>query len=202
MLYGSPHGCHVSTPIQSLCPDRRCWSHQDAVMCPGIYFTAGFGKCTSLLDVNASRPHGATQQNFVLHKGLDFGKTSSLDFPASEPADPAHSNFQFVVFKKEEGWASPRLQGTMLSPVGTARLRGTQLLPCCSRKAPGPKGCPYKWNRIWQQKERRFPLMMWVYLFWSVLHRTEPKLLKAFGPRQVSTSLHSHQIGLDVSRGF
>lgn len=103
MPYGNLHGCHVSTPMQSLCTDRRCWSHQDAGMYPGIYFTAGFGKCTSLLDVNASRPDGTTQQNFVLHKGLDFGKTPSLDFPASEPADPAYRNFQFVAFKKEEG---------------------------------------------------------------------------------------------------
>lgn len=103
MLYGSPRGCHVSTPMPPLCASRRCWSHQDAAMWLGIYFTAGFGKCTALLDVNASRPHGATQQNFVLHKGLDFGQTLSLDFLASEPADPAHRSFQVVVFKKEEG---------------------------------------------------------------------------------------------------
>lgn len=69
----------------------------------GHLFYSRFWKMHCFVGRKRLPPTWSHPENFVLHKGLDFGQTLSLDFLASEPADPAHRSFQVVVFKKEEG---------------------------------------------------------------------------------------------------
>lgn len=135
----------------------RLWALTDPEMHLGACFIAGFEKHNALLGHKCSTwsqgspglalgCSGAARmwrQNFVCHKGVNFGKTLPLDFKAPAPADLPKRIFQVMVPWNKPGmvpcWrVSPGFWGQLWTARGHPQLGKTLLLPCW----PAPHDVP------------------------------------------------------------